>query len=80
MRPGYAEDLNNIAAGHQALHQWDEAIAAARDAIRLRPDFQLARNNRAWSRQQRLVNVTSRYVIGTCAALSCYSFREIQSG
>ena len=41
MRPGYAEDLNNIAAGHQALHEWDEAIAAARDAIRLRPDFSL---------------------------------------
>ena len=60
MRPGYAEALNNIAAGHQALHEWDEAIASAGEAVRLRPDFQLARNNLAWSQQQRLLNVTSR--------------------
>ena len=44
---------NNIAAGYESLHQWDEAIAAARKAIALKPDFQLARNNLAWSLQQK---------------------------
>jgi tetratricopeptide (TPR) repeat protein len=53
LRPAYAEAYNNIAAGHQALGEWDQAIAAAQQAIRLRPDFQLARNNLAWSQQQK---------------------------
>jgi tetratricopeptide (TPR) repeat protein len=44
---------NNIAAGYESLHQWDQAIAAARRAIALKPDFQLAKNNLAWSLQQK---------------------------
>jgi tetratricopeptide (TPR) repeat protein len=56
LRSDYAEAYNNIAAGHQALGEWDEAIAAAQEAIRLRPDFQLARNNLAWSLRQRALD------------------------
>ncbi len=50
--PQSAEGWNNIAAGNEALHRWDEAVAAAQKAIALRPDFQLARNNLAWSLAQ----------------------------
>jgi hypothetical protein len=36
------------------LREWDAAIAAAREAVRLKPDFQLAKNNLAYSEQQKL--------------------------
>jgi tetratricopeptide (TPR) repeat protein len=51
--PNSAEAWNNIAAGNEGLHHWDEAIAAAQKAIALKPDFQLARNNLAWSLSQK---------------------------
>jgi protein O-mannosyl-transferase len=35
------------------MHQWDGAIAAAQKAIALKPDFQLAKNNLAWSLSQK---------------------------
>ena len=41
----------------QALHRWDEAIAAAEKAIALKPDFQLAKNNLAWSISQKKLGV-----------------------
>jgi tetratricopeptide (TPR) repeat protein len=53
LRPNYAEAYNNIAAGYQAMGRWDEAIAAAQEAIRLKPDFQLARNNLAYASSQK---------------------------
>ena len=37
----------NIGAAYGALRQWDEAIRNEREALRLRPDFQLAKNNLA---------------------------------
>ena len=48
-----AEAWNNIAAGEEALHRWDDAIAAAQKAVALKPDFQLAKNNLAWALQQK---------------------------
>ena len=47
LRPGYAEAYNNLAAAHNSLREWDQAIAAAQRALVLKPDFQLARNNLA---------------------------------
>jgi len=38
----YAEAYNNIAAACLALHRWDEAIQAATQALRLKPDFDVA--------------------------------------
>jgi hypothetical protein len=35
------------------MHRWDEAISAAQSALRLKPDFQLARNNLAWAISQK---------------------------
>lgn len=48
-----AEAWNNIAANYEAMKQWDEAIAAARKALALKPDFHLARNNLEWSTTQK---------------------------
>ena len=53
MRPAYAEAYNNIAAAYASLGKWDQAIAAAEAALRLKPDFQLARNNLAWAQSQK---------------------------
>jgi tetratricopeptide (TPR) repeat protein len=53
LNPQAAEAWNNIAADNEALHRWDPAIAAAKKAIALRPDFQLAKNNLAWSISQK---------------------------
>jgi tetratricopeptide (TPR) repeat protein len=53
LNPQAAEAWNNIAADDEALHRWDPAIAAAKKAIALRPDFQLAKNNLAWSISQK---------------------------
>ncbi len=47
------EAWNNIAANAEALHRWDEAITAAQNAVALKPDFQLAKNNLAWAQAQK---------------------------
>jgi tetratricopeptide (TPR) repeat protein len=51
--PNSAEAWNNIAAADESLHRWDQAISAARKAVALKPGFQLARNNLAWSLAQK---------------------------
>jgi tetratricopeptide (TPR) repeat protein len=53
LNPQSPEAWNNIAAADEALHRWDPAITAAKKAIALRPDFQLAKNNLAWSISQK---------------------------
>jgi hypothetical protein len=35
------------------MGHWDDAIRAAREAIRLKPDFQLAKNNLAWAESEK---------------------------
>jgi tetratricopeptide (TPR) repeat protein len=55
--PDSPEAWNNIAANDEALHRWDAAIAAAQKAVALRPDFQLAKNNLAWSISQKKLGV-----------------------
>lgn len=51
-RPDYAEAFNNMAAAHNAMHEWAAAIDAANHALTLRADFPLARNNREWALAQ----------------------------
>ncbi len=53
LRPDYAGAYNNIAAAYQSLGLWDEAIAAAGQAVRLKPDFRLARKNLHYSQKQK---------------------------
>jgi tetratricopeptide (TPR) repeat protein len=52
LKASSAEAWNNISADQAAMHHWPQAVDAARQAIALRPDFQLARNNLAWALQQ----------------------------
>jgi tetratricopeptide (TPR) repeat protein len=57
LRPNYAEAYNNIAAGYESMHRWDDAIAAANKALAINPNFQLAKNNLAWSISQKKLGV-----------------------
>lgn len=49
MRPDSAEAYNLMAASYNSMQRWDEAIQAGLQAVNLKPDFQLARNNLLWS-------------------------------
>jgi protein O-mannosyl-transferase len=49
--PNSVEAYTNIGAAYGALRQWDEAMRNAREALRLRPGFPLAKNNLAWYEQ-----------------------------
>ncbi len=52
-RRDYAEAYNNLIAAYNSLGRWDEAIAAGRQALRIKPDYQLARNNLLWAETQK---------------------------
>jgi len=51
-----AEAYNNIAAADNAMERWEEGIQAAIQAMRIRPDFELARGNLMWALSQREKN------------------------
>jgi Flp pilus assembly protein TadD len=51
LRPGYAEAWNNICAADNKLGRYDEAAAACEQALRYKPDFELARNNLKYAHQ-----------------------------
>jgi len=45
LAPASAEAYNNIAAAYNSMALWDQGIQAAREATRLKPDFEIAKNN-----------------------------------
>jgi hypothetical protein len=51
--PNTPEAWNNAGVGSAGLGRWDDAILYATAAVRLKPDFQLAKNNLAWAVQQK---------------------------
>ena len=51
--PNSADGYNNLAVSYLGLRKYDDAVHAAQEAIRLKPDFQLARNNLAWILQEK---------------------------
>lgn len=53
LRHDYAEAYNNISASYASMRQWDKAIEAAQAALRIKPDFQLTRNNLAWAQSEK---------------------------
>ncbi len=46
--PGSADAYNNMAVAYLQMKQYDDAIQAAGEALRLNPGFDLARRNMAW--------------------------------
>jgi protein O-mannosyl-transferase len=50
LRPGYAEAWNNIGAAYNKLGRYEEAATACEQALRYKPDFELARNNLQYAR------------------------------
>lgn len=57
IRPDDAIALNNLCAAHNAMSHWDEGISACTRALRIAPDYQLAKNNLAWALQSRAAEV-----------------------
>ncbi len=53
LRPDYALAYNNIGAAYGQLRLWDLAIQADLTALRYQPDFEHARNNLAWAKEQK---------------------------
>lgn len=50
LRPDYAEAWNNICAAYNKLGCYEQAAAAGEQALRYKPDLQLARNNLQYAR------------------------------
>ena len=57
LRPGFAEAYTNIGAAYSALHLWDLAIQSAQQALTLKPEVTLAKNNLAWALEQKRLGV-----------------------
>jgi len=55
LRPNYAEAWNNICAAYNKLGRYEEAAAACEQALRYKPDFELARNNLQYARKMALL-------------------------
>jgi tetratricopeptide (TPR) repeat protein len=53
INPNSADAYVNIGAGYGAMGRWDDAMANEREALRIRPDYQLAKNNLALYAQEK---------------------------
>ena len=53
LRPDYAAAYNNICSAYNELRQWDKAIAACSRALKIKPQYPLARGNLNWAVQQK---------------------------
>ncbi len=53
IEPSSAEAYNDISAASAGEAHWDASIAAATDALRLDPTYQLAKNNLRWAETQK---------------------------
>jgi protein O-mannosyl-transferase len=71
---------NNIGAAYAGLHQWDMAIENERHALRLQPDFTLAKNNLAFYMQMKTGKVPPASVNMTPENWLNASLRANQAG
>ena len=51
--PNSADAYNNLAVSYMGLHRVDDALEAVEQALRLRPDDELATNNLNWFQQEK---------------------------
>ena len=61
MDPRYAAAFSNTGICAANLGLWEEALRNTLEALRLQPDFQLAKNNLAWIREERAKRARPRY-------------------
>jgi tetratricopeptide (TPR) repeat protein len=78
--PNDADAYVNIGAGYGAMGQWDLAIENETQALRLKPDFQLAKNNIAWYAQQKAAGKAAATGTGSVDALINQSMQLSQAG
>jgi len=50
LNPNSADAYNTICSSYNNLRKWNEAIAACEQAIKIKPDFELAKNNLNWAK------------------------------
>jgi tetratricopeptide (TPR) repeat protein len=60
LKPDDAVAWNNEAAGYLGLEKWDDAIASSLKALEYKSDFQLAKNNLAFSQAQKLRQIANK--------------------
>jgi hypothetical protein len=51
MKQNYAEAWNNMCAAYNKLARYENAAAACEQALRYKPDLELARNNLQFAQQ-----------------------------
>jgi len=73
-----ADAYNNIAVSYLGLRQYDKAIEAAREAIRLRPDYQLAKNNLAWIQREMAKSAGAPGPVGPQSAVAALIDQSMQ--
>lgn len=52
-KPNNPTAWNNLGSAYNALEMWDKGIEACEYALKLQPDFQLAKNNLNWAKQSK---------------------------
>ena len=70
IQPDSSAAWNNIGACYNGLSDWDNGILAEEHALRLQPDFQIAKNNLAWAQAQK----------ASAAAAKGNKARQLRSG
>lgn len=60
--PASAEAYNNLAVSYLGLRNFDEAERNIREALRIAPAYQLAKNNLAWIEKERAAPTPESYV------------------
>ena len=77
--PSIAEAYNNMGVSYAGLGQWDEAARCLQEAVRLKPDYQLAKNNLVWIGQEKLKQAQPPRA-GTAEYFLNRSLEEYQAG
>jgi tetratricopeptide (TPR) repeat protein len=78
--PNLPDAYSNMAVSYLALRKYDEGIQAAQEAIRLRPDYELAKNNLAWIQREKAKASAPAPPLPPAQALLNQSLQHAQAG